>query len=1213
MVESYSVEAVLSAKDNGFSATFNSANKAAQSLGSRIKGGIGFGVMMAAGQTAFNAVAFSVTGMASELSSASATWKTFESNMTISGKSTATIEKVKGELQEFAQQTIYSSSDMASTYAQLAAVGTKNTTKLVKGFGGLAAAAENPSQAMKTLSQQATQMAAKPMVQWQDFKLMVEQTPAGIASVAKEMGMSTQEMIAAVQDGKIKTEDFFDAITKVGAGEQFTKMATSYKTVGEAMDGLTETMANKLQPAFEVVSQVGINAISGLADAMEGIDASGIATKIQGFVDKASGYWAIFKEDMAQVGSAFGSAVSAIAANFQELTGSFGSTESLSNFSSVMNVVTGALQTFAGFCEEHADTIAALITQLPKLALGFAAFKIVSTIAPFMTTFGNAITNIASIGLEALATKLLGLAAAETATGTASSTAGKEMLNMSAAVLAVGAGILLAATGFALLAQSAIALSSAGTGAVVCMVGMAAGVAALMAVTSALGPALTAGAVGVAVLGAGLLLVATAAVVAGAAINLVANALPTLSEYGTSGAAAIAALGASMLVFGAGATVAGAAAIVLGAGLVVAAAGVTVFGAGLLVASASVLVLKVALMAVNSSVKSIASNAKSAQSSLTSMASSVSAVKSGLQTIGDKASSAMSALKKAFTGAATDAKSAGTKAGQGFSTGLSSGLKAATTAATSASQTITSKLNATAAPAKSAGKNTGTGYVSGLKSTVTKATSVASSATRAVTARLRSGHAGAVSAGRMISAGFASGMRSCLGQIEAAAARMVAAASKAIRAKAQIHSPSRLTKKDGRYLALGLAKGMTSSIKTVQSAAKTLVGTALQTLASATKTREYKDAASSAASAYQSSINSKVTSATKSAKSAITKQVKTLKKNNPKLKKEYEKLQSVLTSKVSSAIKAEGEKAYNAANKALTALAEKYQEKYDDIKSAQDNFKSTLQDYGDLFTSDDYGHVSIANFSEQTKQVKKLAANMAKLKNVLPSGLIEDIQSLSTAQGITYTNELLKMSTSQLKQYGKDYTAFMNTGSKAASSYYASYFKSLDSSYAKEVKKVQTSLASQLNQIGKQAAAGLAKGLTNSDSLKKLSKSTKTLANTIVKQVKKSLNIHSPSRVMAALGEYAGQGFIGGIDAMREQAAKAMESFVAIPSAAVPAFAGDFGGELSEQYSYGIRAEYTINVPLSIDGKEFARATASDMALEQSKIEKRASRKKGVR
>ncbi|ACZ63950.1 PblA-like tail protein [Enterococcus phage phiFL2A] len=182
------------------------------------------------------------------------------------GKGKDEIASVKKELQDFATKTIYSASEMATTYSQLAAVGIKNTDKLVMGFGGLAAAAENPTQAMTTLSQQATQMAAKPMVQWQDFKLMLEQTPAGIAAVAKTMGMSTSEMVTAVQDGKIATQDFFDAITKTGTNETFSKMATEYKTVGQAMDGLKETITNKLQPAFDQLSQVGIEAVSKLTD-----------------------------------------------------------------------------------------------------------------------------------------------------------------------------------------------------------------------------------------------------------------------------------------------------------------------------------------------------------------------------------------------------------------------------------------------------------------------------------------------------------------------------------------------------------------------------------------------------------------------------------------------------------------------------------------------------------------------------------------------------------------------------------------------------------------------------------------------------------------------------------------------------------------------------------------------------------------------------------
>lgn len=210
------------------------------------------------------------------LNESSATWQTFESNMKGFDKSGAEIAKVKKELQAYAQQTIYSASDMASTYAQLAAVGTKNTTQLVKGFGGLAAAAENPQQAMKSLSQQATQMAAKPQVAWEDFKIMLEQTPAGMAAVAKEMGMSLTDLVSKIQDGSIKTDDFFDAIAKAGNNDSFGKMATQYKTVGEAMDGLVETLTNKLQPAFDQLSKMAIGWVSSFTDSLDNIDLGGM-------------------------------------------------------------------------------------------------------------------------------------------------------------------------------------------------------------------------------------------------------------------------------------------------------------------------------------------------------------------------------------------------------------------------------------------------------------------------------------------------------------------------------------------------------------------------------------------------------------------------------------------------------------------------------------------------------------------------------------------------------------------------------------------------------------------------------------------------------------------------------------------------------------------------------------------------------------------------
>ncbi len=724
MAESFSIKAILSATDRGFKSTMKSASGYVDNLKSTLTSGIGFGVMMAAGQKAFEVVSDGVTGLIGDMNDASAAWKTFEGNLEMNGKAEKEIKSIKNELQDFAEATIYSSSDMASTFAQLEAVGTKNTTKLVKGFGGLAAAAENPTQAMKTLSQQATQMAAKPTVAWEDFKLMLEQTPAGIAAVAKEMGMSTQSMIKNVQDGKIATEDFFDAISKVGTNDAFTKLATEYKTVDQAMDGLQETMANKLQPAFDVLSAVGISAISKLVDKAGELDGEKIAAKLTSGLDKVKPYWDEIVGVAKEVGSAFGDAFSAISGELADLNGEFGSTESVEGFGSAIGVAGDALKTFAGFLEDNADTVALLIDNLPKLLMAYMAFKTVKAVAPGVISFGSAIASLAGSGIKGLAGKLLGVSKGQEQVGKSSSGSSKKILSsakafmmlgagvalisggfyllaqsavalsdaggpaiavmfglvaavaalgagmvvmmksvstspaklkaLSTAMLSLGAAVLLISAGFAVLAQSSIALANAGTPAIATMFGMVAAIGALMVVASvvgkqltaasvgmvafgaavlvagagmyvlsaaainlvnagapaiavmagmvvalaglmalaaALGPALTAGSVGFVAFGAAIVLVATGALLASAALTVVSAVLPTVAEYGLQGSVAIASLAAGLVVFAAGAAAAGAGSTVLGAGLVVVAAGLTAVGAAVLVTSAGVLVL----------------------------------------------------------------------------------------------------------------------------------------------------------------------------------------------------------------------------------------------------------------------------------------------------------------------------------------------------------------------------------------------------------------------------------------------------------------------------------------------------------------------------------------------------------------------------------------------------------------------------------------------
>lgn len=232
------------------------------------------------GRKAIGLVANSFGDLMGEMNESMKAWSTFEGNMAMIGKSSDEIAKVQASLQEFATQTIYSASDMASTYAQMSSIGYEGVEKLVKGMGGLAAASDDPQQAMKTMSQQMVQALAKPTLQWQDFQFMLDRTPAGMAQVAKHMGYSMDEFVSAVKDGHISSKAFADAVAEVGTNENFSKMATTYKTADQAMDGLKETLSNKLLPVYEKWQEFQIKGIEGITDLVDSFDVDGL---INGF------------------------------------------------------------------------------------------------------------------------------------------------------------------------------------------------------------------------------------------------------------------------------------------------------------------------------------------------------------------------------------------------------------------------------------------------------------------------------------------------------------------------------------------------------------------------------------------------------------------------------------------------------------------------------------------------------------------------------------------------------------------------------------------------------------------------------------------------------------------------------------------------------------------------------------------------------------------
>ncbi len=371
---------------------FGGAEKSSSGLFKSMAGGVAVGNMISKGM---GLAGSGIRSMLGELNEASTSWQTFEGNMHQLGASNTQIARAKSDMQKFAQQTIYSASDMSSTYAQLAAVGTKNTAQLVKGFGGLASAADNPQQAMKTLSEQATQMAAKPKVQWQDFKLMLEQTPAGISAVAKTMGESTTQLIKDIQDGKVKTQDFLNAVAKTGTNANFSKMATQYKTVGQAMDGLKETLANKLQPAFDKVGKIGIKAVEGITDRLGNINGEKLGDNLVNIIQSVKSKFDNLKN------------------NFMN---GFASSFNIDGFRNMITAVGSAINNVKNAFRGAGGSLAN--------SLGSLSGKGLNGISSIITNIANAISKMSPGQIRAVGTAIASLAGALTLLKGASSVAG---------------------------------------------------------------------------------------------------------------------------------------------------------------------------------------------------------------------------------------------------------------------------------------------------------------------------------------------------------------------------------------------------------------------------------------------------------------------------------------------------------------------------------------------------------------------------------------------------------------------------------------------------------------------------------------------------------------------------------------------------------------------------------------------------------------------
>ncbi|WP_378962174.1 tape measure protein [Mediterraneibacter gnavus] len=926
MAESFSVKAILSAQDKGFKSVFGAATKSAKELKSTLIGGIGFGAMMAIGQKAVSVVSGSLSGLTKETINTSDAMQKLQQAMRFSGYAEDEIQRIAGAtgtLKTYADKTVFSLQDVMSTFGSLSANGVKDAEKLTESVGNAVAVFGGGAQEFSSVALAFSQAMASGALHAQDWNQIVNASPQLAGGLRKELiklnPVLGEDFKQAMEDGAITADLLGQAMNNIGMTDMAREAAQSVTTFEGAMGNLEATVTSGMQSIYDsFVKGKAVDAINQFNGKVESVF-SRLQTWIPATMIRLESYWKILKKEASQVSGAFGDAFGAIRKELGKLIPAFGSTESVNGFRDAIQGAGDALQAFAGFLEEHADIIARVIAELPKLIAGYKGFKIVKPFIPIVAGFTGAILKLAGAGVSKIAGKLFRISKGQDAVGKSSASSSKKMLASAKAFMMLGAGVALISGGFFLLAQgakvvadsgplavavlvgmvgaliglsmgmmkmlstmsggtkkltamstamlalggsillisaafwvlsdaairvseagplaigvlvgmvaaiagllivakivaptltagavgfvafgaavvlaaagiavltvSAISLANAGPLAIGVMFGLIVAIGGLMVVAAAVAPVLTAGAVGLIAFGAAAVLVGAAVLLASAGLALVASVLPIVAEYGLQASVAIGALGAAMTVFGAGTIVAGVGCAALAVGLLAVGAavlgvtvGVAAFGVAIAAACVGVLAMAAALLAVNSSMKSIAKNAKTAQKSIESMKDSVSIVNDGLDALGNKAKSAVKSIVSAFDSGAGKARSSGQKLGDSAKEGVQSGLQ----------------------PTQA----------------------IAIRTVSAVLSSLASGASGAYSSGYNIGLGFANGMSSTLGYIRSVAAQMAAAADAAVRAKAKIHSPSRVFAGLGVYVGEGFALGIESMSRKVAEATQSIV------------------------------------------------------------------------------------------------------------------------------------------------------------------------------------------------------------------------------------------------------------------------------------------------------------------------------------------------------------------------------------------------------
>lgn len=248
------------------SSGFGKFGAAAGAVGGLVSSGIGMAVA-------------AIGDLTGDIIEASDSADKFKSTLNFAGLDTGTIDALTASTQTYADQTVYSISDIRNVTAQLAANGVQGFDKLAEAAGNLNAVAGGNAQTFSSVGMVLTQTAGAGKLTTENWNQLADAIPGASGKLQEAMlknGAYTGNFRDAMEKGEISADEFNQAIMDLGMTDVAKEAATSTSTIEGAMGNLEASVVGVGTTILDQFKGPLTSGISMLAQGISGL--SGVFT-----------------------------------------------------------------------------------------------------------------------------------------------------------------------------------------------------------------------------------------------------------------------------------------------------------------------------------------------------------------------------------------------------------------------------------------------------------------------------------------------------------------------------------------------------------------------------------------------------------------------------------------------------------------------------------------------------------------------------------------------------------------------------------------------------------------------------------------------------------------------------------------------------------------------------------------------------------------------